>query len=143
MLRLPERPDLGLLLLRLAAGGLMIVHGVQKLSAWPGIAERFPDPIGLGSGTSAALAIFAEVFCAGLVAAGALTRVALVPLIVTMLVALFVVHGSDPWGRKELAAVYLAMYVVLLVAGPGRYSVDAWWRDRAAGGDAVAGGAAS
>lgn len=41
-----------------------------------------------------------------------------------MVIALFVVHGADPWQKKELAAVYLAVYVGLFLTGPGTFSLD-------------------
>ena len=42
----------------------------------------------------------------------------------SVLVAGFVIHGADPWQKKELAFTYLAMYVAILLLGPGRWSVD-------------------
>jgi putative oxidoreductase len=42
-----------------------------------------------------------------------------------MAVAAFIVHGGDPWGEKELAYIYLAGYLTLLLTGPGKFSVDA------------------
>jgi putative oxidoreductase len=41
-----------------------------------------------------------------------------------MMVALFAVHASDPWKVKELAAVYLAVYVSLAFTGAGQFSLD-------------------
>jgi putative oxidoreductase len=75
---------------------------------------------------SLGLAVFAEVLCAGLLVVGLLTRFAALNLVVTMCVAFFVVHGAALSGESsgELAFIYLAGFVVLLVAGGGRYSVD-------------------
>lgn len=121
--------DLGLLVFRLAAGGLMMFHGFQKLGATP---SEFPDPIGVGATLSHALAVFAELGCAGALVLGAFTRFALVPLIITMGVAAFIVHGGDPWNQKELAILFLSAYVGLMLTGPGRLSVDAWLSKRRA-----------
>ena len=116
--------DLGLLALRLYGGGTMcVVHGWGKLTSFP--SAGFPDPFGIGATPSHGLVVLAEVLCAVLVAAGAFTRLATVPLIVTMAVAGFYIHGGDPWQKKELAFTYLAIYVALLGTGPGRLSVDA------------------
>jgi putative oxidoreductase len=41
-----------------------------------------------------------------------------------MFVAAFIAHGPDPFGKKELALLYLVIYILLLVAGSGKYSVD-------------------
>ena len=117
--------DVGLVLLRIALGGFMLVHGIQKLMGFGEMADAFPDPIGIGSRLSLILAISAEVGCSVLLIIGLGTRLAVLPLVFTMIVALFIVHGADPWKVKELAAIYLAGYVVLFVTGPGRLSLDA------------------
>lgn len=92
--------DFGLLALRLYAGGTMcLMHGWGKLTSFPDKADSFPDPFGFGSPVSLGLAVFAEVVCAALVVAGAFTRLAVVPLIVTMAVAGFVIHGADAWQK--------------------------------------------
>ena len=46
------------------------------------------------------------------------------PVIFTMCIAFFVIHGADPFAVKELALVYLAIFVLMYIAGPGNYSVD-------------------
>ena len=126
----------GLLLLRLAFGGIMIYgHGWAKLTGFAEKSATFPDPLGVGSAASLGLAVFAEVFCAAAVLVGLFTRLATIPLIVTMVVAVFAVHADDPFGRKELGLVYLAAYLALLARGAGAWSVDALWSGRR-GGDA-------
>jgi putative oxidoreductase len=119
--------DLGLLALRLAAGGFMLFgHGIGKLANYSEMSTKFPDPIGfLGSEMSLVLAIFAELGCSALVMAGLFTRLAALPLCATMFVAGFLVHGGDPWAKKELALVYLAMFLFLALSGGGSFSIDA------------------
>jgi putative oxidoreductase len=119
--------DIGLLVLRVGAGAMMLFgHGWGKFSAlMAGKAGSFPDPIGLGSEVSMVLAVFAEFVCAILLVLGLGTRLAAIPLLVTMLVAGFVVHGADPWGEKEMALLYAVSYLTLLLTGPGRISLDA------------------
>lgn len=117
--------DGALLVLRLFIGFMMLLgHGGEKLLNFGDRAANFPDPLGLGSGLSLVLVIFAEFFCSLALVFGFLTRLATIPLIFTMLVAAFIVHGSDPWARQELAVIYLLCYLVLFFAGSGRYSVD-------------------
>ena len=119
--------DIGLLLLRVAFGGLMLInHGWGKMMNLLGDDPiQFADPIGVGETASLALTVFAEVVCAALVAIGFLTRWAIIPLIITMLVAIFIVHISDPFKKMEMAILYLIPYVVLWMKGAGKYSVDA------------------
>ncbi|MEO8272091.1 MAG: DoxX family protein, partial [Aureliella sp.] len=116
--------DSGLFVLRVAIGVFMLVHGIQKLMGFSEMADKFPDPIGIGSQLSLVMAIGAEVGCSLLLILGLGTRLAVIPLAFTMIVALFVVHAADPWKVKELAAMYLAVYAVIFITGPGRYSMD-------------------
>lgn len=117
---------LGLLALRLGFGGLMLTHGIPKLMNYSTLATQFPDPIGMGSQVSLLLAIGAEVGCSLLLILGLFTRLATLPLIITMLVAALIVHGADPFAKKEAALTFLISYVTLLMTGPGRYALDAW-----------------
>jgi putative oxidoreductase len=123
---------LGLLVLRLAFGGTMLlVHGLDKVMRYGDMAPKFFDPFGLGGHFSLALVIFAEVACALAVVLGLLTRLAVIPLIVEMAMAFFMVHGKDSFQVKELALLYLAAFVVLLLTGPGPLSADRFiWRRR-------------
>lgn len=119
--------DLLLLICRVAVAVFMLSHGMGKFSKLFGVEPiAFADPIGIGTTLSLALTVFAEVFCSLLVLFGLATRMAALPLIITMLVAVFVVHLSDPFGKKELGLLYILIYLILLVAGPGKYSIDNW-----------------
>jgi putative oxidoreductase len=118
--------SIGLLVLRVGSGGMMIAgHGWSKLSRFPDMAGRFPDPLGIGHEASMALATFAEFFCAGAIVLGLATRFAAIPLVVNMVVAGFIVHAADPWKRKELAFTYLVFFLTLLFTGGGKFSLDA------------------
>lgn len=113
------------LLLRLVSGGFMLTHGIGKLQMlMAGKGADFADPIGLGPVFSLALTVFAEVLCAVLILVGFKTRLATIPLMITMLVAAFVVHMDDPWNKKEFALLYLAIYAALFILGSGKYSID-------------------
>lgn len=117
-------PDEGLLFLRVVVGLMMMVHGYQKLSNFGAMADMFPDPFGLGPTVSLCLVIFAELICSILLLVGLLTPLALVPLLITMAVAILVAHGADPWAKKEMAVLYFMIYSTLMITGPGRYSLD-------------------
>ena len=121
---LRQATDSALLLLRVAFGLMMMTHGWSKFSSFSEMSESFADPFGMGPTLSLCMAIFAELGCSTLLLVGAGTRLALLPLMMTMLVAIFYAHGGDPWSKKELAAAYLSVYGTLMVAGPGRFSID-------------------
>ena len=116
--------SIGLLALRIGFGCFMLVHGIGKVTNFEAMSTAFPDPIGMGSKTSLILAIGAEVGCSLLLIVGLATRLAVIPLAATMIVALFLVHAADPWQKKELAAVFLTVYVALFFTGGGVFSLD-------------------
>lgn len=118
--------DAGLFILRMFLGGAMFFgHGVGKWQRLFSDAEiQFSDPFGIGAVPSLIMAVFAEVICSLLVMFGLLTRWALVPLVITMLVAIFYEHISDDFRIMEKAILYGAGFVTLFFTGPGRYSLD-------------------
>jgi putative oxidoreductase len=126
MFNLPNQKDWGLLVLRLAFGGMMLSHGVPKMMKMMSGDMQFADPIGVGAPASLVLTVFAEVVCAIMVLVGFQTKWAAFPVAFTMLVAAGIVHGADPIGKKELALLYLAGYLAISLLGAGKYSVDAF-----------------
>jgi putative oxidoreductase len=139
---LPVSQDFGLLLLRAAMGmGMLFLHGWQKaqlLFGWgtwsvtKNHGERvkqiaaFSDPLHIGSRWSLSLMVFAEVLCSALLIVGFGSRFAAFVLSIAMGVAFFVHHRHALMGEGngQLAAVYLAGFLVILFAGPGRFSFD-------------------
>jgi putative oxidoreductase len=117
--------SLGLLVLRLFSGAFMLTHGFSKFQRlFSGGEIRFMDFMGLGPTISLSLAVFAEFLCAILIMLGAATRLAAIPLIVTMTTAGFVAHAADPFGTKEKPLLFLVIFVSLLIMGGGKYSID-------------------
>ena len=117
--------DIVLLVLRITIAALMLTHGLPKMEALlSGEPIQFVSVFGLSPAVSLGLTVFAEVFCSILILVGFGTRLAAIPLIITMAVAAFIIHAADPFGKQEMAILYLAVYVVLLIAGSGRYSLD-------------------
>ncbi len=121
----PLDTDLTLLLLRLIFGGLFVYFGWVKIEGYHDILPVFEDYIGIGPKLSFHLLIFAEFFCGILVAIGLLTRVAVIPIFIAMIVAYFIAHGADPFQMKVSAFVFLLLCAVVFVGGSGKYSVDA------------------
>ncbi|GAB3643153.1 DoxX family protein [Spirosoma arcticum] len=113
-----------LFLLRIAIAGMMLTHGIPKLQKILVGNWEFGDPLGLGAALSLALTVFAEVVCSVLLLIGLFTRFATLPLLFTMLVAFFIVHGADEFGKRKLPMLYALVYATLFFTGPGKYSVD-------------------
>jgi putative oxidoreductase len=126
----PYLTDLALALLRIGTGTMMLTHGWAKISNFSTNLGRFSDPIGLGPATSLQLAVFAEFFCAIFLILGFMTRISLLPLIITMVVAVFVIHGDDPFNVREKALLFLVVFITLFLLGPGKYSVDSQIKER-------------
>jgi putative oxidoreductase len=125
----PTTPVIGftLLVLRVWFGGMMaILHGWTKVTAFSALSPAFNDPYGLGPTVSLALSIAAELICAALIIVGLGTRAASVILAFNMVTAFVFGHHmklSGP-GNGELAVVYLGVWILLLLGGAGRYSLD-------------------
>jgi putative oxidoreductase len=121
-------PDLALLALRVWFGGMLfLLHGWMKVQMWSQLSPKFADPFGLGSPASLALSMFAEVICSSLLVLGLFTRFAALVCIINMTTAFITGHGARLTGAHngELAFLYLGVFIALLLAGPGRYSMDA------------------
>lgn len=119
--------DLGLLIFRIGISALMLTHGYPKLLRFFGSEEiTFGDPLGLGPVISFTLVVFAEFICSILVLIGLGTRLAVIPIIITMAVAAFIVHANDGFGRQELPILFMLGFILLFFTGSGKYSLD-WY----------------
>ena len=115
--------DLATLFLRLIFGGMFIYAGWGKIASYDQIVPMF-DIIGIGSKLSLNLVIFAEFFCGILVTIGLVTRLSVIPIFITMIVAFFVAHAKDAFMMKQLPFVYMLLCIVVFILGSGRFSLD-------------------
>lgn len=113
-----------LLFARIIFGGMFLTHGLQKLANFKALSDSFPGIMGMGSTLSLSLAIFAEVFCTLAFITGFLYRISMLPMIFTMIMAVFVVHANDPFAVKEMAIMYLVIFIIMYIAGPGAFAAD-------------------
>jgi putative oxidoreductase len=124
----PRHYDLALLVLRVWIGfSLFIGHGLEKLMHFSQMAAHFPDPIHIGAGPSLAFALLSDGICSVLVIFGIATRWAALIIAINLSVVFSLVHKFAFSGPRsgELPFVYLGCFVALIVAGGGRFSVDA------------------
>ena len=126
--------DIGLLILRLAVGGLLTGHGSQKLFGWfsgPGLkgTARWLESLGLKPGTPWATVASASEFGGGvLTTLGFLHPLGPLGTMGAMIMATAKAHWGKPiWasaGGAELPVINMATALALILAGPGRFSLD-------------------
>lgn len=116
--------NFAMLLLRVGAGVMIMSHGYAKLVHFTDYRSKFMNFMGIGNTASLSLVIFAEFFCAIFLIIGLFSRMATIPLIIAMGVALVKAHHGDIFGDGEKAALYLICFVSLLLCGPGKASLD-------------------
>ena len=118
--------DLGLLILRISFAGMMLTHGIPKINLLLESPIKFANPFGIGETTTLILALIGEVVAPILILIGYKTKLASIPSIITMFVAAFVIHATDPFGVKEKALLFLAGFLVIFFMGAGKYSIDGY-----------------
>lgn len=119
-----------LFICRVVFGTMFLYHGMQKLMNFSSFSANFPDPMGIGHTLSLCLAIFAEVFCTLGFITGFLFRLSTIPMIFTMVMAAFVIHNGDTFAAKELAILYLAIFIILYITGPGSIAADYFFANK-------------
>jgi putative oxidoreductase len=126
-----EAVDVGLALLRVLAGvALAVNHGAAKIRDPSQIISGaqhlgFPAPTFFGW-----MAALSEFFGGILLALGLATRPAAFFVACTMATAAFMAHARDNFSTREPALVFLCIALLFLIAGSGRYGVDALLRRR-------------
>jgi len=117
--------NIAALIMRLTFGSMIfLTHGLSKLKNFGKLSETFPDPFNLGHQPSLMLVLFAEVFCSFFVVIGLFTRLAVIPMLITMLVAVFVVSKGQSLVSMEKAVLYMGAFTCILFVGSGKYSLD-------------------
>ena len=120
----PGAFNTAMLILRLGLGILMMHHGYDKLVHFSEYKGEFINFLGIGKTLSLALTVFAEFFCSLFLVIGLFTRLAVIPLIVTMSVVVFKIFDVEVFSKGETPSLFLLGFIVLLFVGPGRISVD-------------------
>jgi putative oxidoreductase len=136
---LPVEAPPAVLLIRLATGGVFLSEGIQKF--------LFPASLGIGRFIRigipnphfmAPFVGVVETVCGAMLLVGLLTRMAALPLVIDMVVAMLVTklpywfqHGF--WAAAHESRTDVAMLLgslFLLAVGPGPHSLDAFLIDR-------------
>ena len=113
--------DLGLLFLRISGALFLLgVHGLPKVLNYSEQLKLIEDPFHLGAHVTLLLAIFAEVLCPLLIVAGVLVRLACLPILAVLLIAMVVVHPEWSVFEGQFGWLLLIIFTSILIAGPGR-----------------------
>ena len=123
---IPVNADIALLVLRVWVGiGVFVKHGIEKFVNFDQMQQHFPNPIGVGPTASLLFALIADGICSILIIFGLTTRLAALLAVINLFVAFaFLFKFSLSKAPAELAYVYLGGFIVILLAGPGKYSID-------------------
>ena len=116
--------NLGLLVLRVSGALFLLwVHGLPKLLNYSEQLKLIEDPFHLGAHVTLLLAIFAEVLCPLLIITGVLVRLACLPILAVLLIAMVVVHPEWSLFEGQFGWLLLIIFTSVLIAGPGRLSL--------------------
>lgn len=139
--------DWAALPLRLIIGFGFMAHGWAKLSRGPAGFGRLLEQIGVPlPQISAWIVTFVELIGGLAIFLGAFVTLVSIPLIITMLVAIFTVHlqygfsaiktvGLTPSGPKfgppgiEVNLLYIGGIIALMILGAGRMSLDNFYKN--------------
>ncbi len=119
-----------LLLLRVLVSVLIFYHGLNKLNLYPEGVADFPDPFGMGSRATLIGVGLCELIFPFFILVGYKTRMAVLPLILIQIVALFFVHGGDPVLEHINILLYLLGLGLLLHLGAGGFSLTFYQEQR-------------
>jgi len=124
-----KNTDIGLLLLRITIAGLMLFHGVAKLSNLDGIKNMLS---GVGIPEMMAYGIYiTELIAPSLILVGIRTRLASIVFFFGMMAAIFLAHSDNIFtlskaGGLEIELILLFAFgaLVLFFTGSGKYAVS-------------------
>lgn len=120
--------DIGPLVVRLVFGYFWFETGLAKVQNLEGFTHRFVDWGIPFPAFNAALSAWTELIGGALIFLGLFTRLTAVPMIVNMIVAIALVVIKNVGGLDDFVeldeVVYILIFFWLLMAGPGRYSLD-------------------
>jgi putative oxidoreductase len=102
----------------------MMTHGYTKLLNLFSANPSFENPIGIGELPTLIIAVIAEFIAPIFIIIGYKAKIFSTLPMVTMLVAIFIVHLNDPFKNKELALLYFVGFLIIFLMGPGKYSIN-------------------
>jgi putative oxidoreductase len=131
MMSILNNHSVGLLIMRLMVGGLMLFHGVAKITH-PGSVEFIGGTLS-NAGLPSLLAYgvyVGEVVAPLMIIVGIFSRYAALVIVINMVFAVFLMHTGDVFmltehggWRLELQAFYLLGALAIALVGSGRFAI--------------------
>lgn len=118
------RADSAILFLRLFIGTLLFTQAITKSQQYLWLEQEYPSLWGLSGADVVSIVGVMEAVAGALLAVGLLTRLTSAVMTVVMVGAAFLLFPGQSFDQAELKVVYAGIYVFLLIAGGGRYSLD-------------------
>lgn len=122
------------LFIRLFVGVMFMQFGIRHLMNYSLLSESFPSVFGLSSATCLTLMIINELVCSLCIMVGFLTRLSVIPPIISMIAAeYYIIHdllthlslyGLESTDPGYLPIMFIGIYLFILLAGPGKISLD-------------------
>ncbi|MBQ5669801.1 MAG: DoxX family protein [Tidjanibacter sp.] len=119
-----SRADSAILFLRLFIGTILFTQAITKSQQYPWLEGEYPSLWGLSGADVVSLVGIIEAVAGALLAVGLFTRVTSAVMTVLMIGAAFLLFPHQSFDQAELKVVYGGIYIFLLIAGAGRYSLD-------------------
>lgn len=119
-----SRADSAILFLRLFIGTILFTQAITKSQQYPWLEGEYPSLWGLSGADVVSLVGIIEAVAGALLAVGLFTRITSAVMTVLMIGAAFLLFPHQSFDQAELKVVYGGIYIFLLIAGAGRYSLD-------------------
>lgn len=122
------------LFIRLFVGVMFMQFGIRHLVGFEHLRATFPAMLGMSSEVCLVIMIIIEIICSLLIMVGFLTRLAVIPPIISMLASEYYIlhdllpdtmaYGIDSTQPGYLPIMFIGIYLFILLAGPGKISLD-------------------
>ncbi len=126
--------NLARLFMRLFVGIMLMQFGIRHLVNFTVMRDTFPAVLGMGHEASLICMIIIELLCSLFIMVGFLTRIAIIPPIVAMLIAEYhilhdmlpdtSIYAIDSIQPGYLPLMFIGIFLFLMLSGPGKISVD-------------------
>ena len=121
------------LFMRLFTGVMFMQFGIRQIAQFNELALSFPSVFGMGAEVSLLVMILIEIICSTLIILGLFTRFAIIPPMVSMVIAECVliqelmVQTNVTFQSSQiifLPIMFIGIFLFMMLAGPGKISLD-------------------